>query len=113
MRVDVDRRTADLTVRVEAARLQEGMRPVAEVDEPRLRTEIEQEAAYQVRRLRNHACMALSCGNISTFATATWQRSPFAGLSRPSPTTSCGRCPVLSDRSIEGAPREHDQAQRG
>ena len=32
-------------------------------NEPRLRTEIEQEAAYQVRRLRNHACMALWCGN--------------------------------------------------
>jgi beta-mannosidase len=32
-------------------------------DDPRLRTEIEQEAAYQVRRLRNHACLALWCGN--------------------------------------------------
>lgn len=50
---------------------------------------------------------------ISTFATATWQRSPCAGLSRTSPTTSCEPCPVFPDRSIEGAPREHDQAQRG
>ncbi len=32
-------------------------------DDPQLRTEVEQEAAYQVRRLRNHACLALWCGN--------------------------------------------------
>ena len=32
-------------------------------DDLRLRTEVEQEAAYQVRRLRNHACLALWCGN--------------------------------------------------
>jgi beta-mannosidase len=32
-------------------------------DDDRLRTEIEQEAAYQVRRLRNHPCLALWCGN--------------------------------------------------
>jgi beta-mannosidase len=32
-------------------------------DDPRLRTEVEQEAAYQVRRLRSHACLALWCGN--------------------------------------------------
>jgi beta-mannosidase len=32
-------------------------------DDPRLRTEVEQEAAHQVRRLRNHACLALWCGN--------------------------------------------------
>jgi beta-mannosidase len=32
-------------------------------DDERLRTEVEQEAAYQVRRLRNHACLALWCGN--------------------------------------------------
>ncbi len=32
-------------------------------DDPRLRTEVAQEAAYQVRRLRNHACLALWCGN--------------------------------------------------
>ena len=32
-------------------------------DDPRLRTEVEHEAAYQVRRLRNHACLALWCGN--------------------------------------------------
>ena len=32
-------------------------------DDPRLRTEIEQEAAYQVQRLRNRACLALWCGN--------------------------------------------------
>jgi beta-mannosidase len=31
-RVDVERRTADLTVRVEAAQLQQGLRPVAEVE---------------------------------------------------------------------------------
>ena len=32
-------------------------------DDPRLRTEVEKEAAHQVRRLRNHACMAVWCGN--------------------------------------------------
>ena len=32
-------------------------------DDPKSRTEVEQEAAYQVRRLRNHACLALWCGN--------------------------------------------------
>jgi len=28
-----------------------------------LRAEVEREAAHQVRRLRNHACLALWCGN--------------------------------------------------
>jgi beta-mannosidase len=32
-------------------------------DDPLLRTEVEHEAAHQVRRLRNHACLALWCGN--------------------------------------------------
>ena len=32
-------------------------------DDPVLRAEVEQEAAHQVRRLRNHACLALWCGN--------------------------------------------------
>ena len=32
-------------------------------DDPRLRSEVEHEAAHQVRRLRNHACLALWCGN--------------------------------------------------
>jgi beta-mannosidase len=32
-------------------------------DDPGLRAEVEQEAAHQVRRLRNHACLALWCGN--------------------------------------------------
>ena len=32
-------------------------------DDPQLRREVEQEAAHQVRRLRNHACLALWCGN--------------------------------------------------
>jgi beta-mannosidase len=32
-------------------------------DDARLRTEIEQEATHQVRRLRNRACLALWCGN--------------------------------------------------
>jgi hypothetical protein len=32
-------------------------------DDPRLRTEVEHEAAHQVRQLRNHACLALWCGN--------------------------------------------------
>ena len=32
-------------------------------DDPRLRTEVQKEAAHQVRRLRNHACMAVWCGN--------------------------------------------------
>jgi beta-mannosidase len=32
-------------------------------DDRPLRTEVEHEAAYQVRRLRNHACLALWCGN--------------------------------------------------
>jgi beta-mannosidase len=32
-------------------------------EDRRLRTEVAQEAAYQVRRLRNHACLALWCGN--------------------------------------------------
>jgi len=32
-------------------------------DDPRLRHEVELEAAHQVRRLRNHACLALWCGN--------------------------------------------------
>ena len=32
-------------------------------DDSRLRSEVEEEAAHQVRRLRNHACLALWCGN--------------------------------------------------
>ena len=32
-------------------------------DDLGLRAEVEQEAAHQVRRLRNHACLALWCGN--------------------------------------------------
>jgi beta-mannosidase len=32
-------------------------------DDPGLRAEVEREAVHQVRRLRNHACVALWCGN--------------------------------------------------
>ena len=60
-------------------------------DDPGLRAEVEQEAAHQVRRLRNHACLALWCGNneVQMIHVMGYRDLARAAGARPSSTRCC------------------------